>query len=262
MKKKTQKNNHYLLKNLLAMVVGVFFLLLLSVILLDLYTRQGKEIEVPDFTSMSVAEAEELAARAGLTVSVVDSVYLKQVRRGVVFSQMPKAAAKVKQGRNVMLTINANSIRKVSVPSLVGFSVRQARAELASRNLVLRRIEYTPDMATNNVLGQKYRGETVAPGTMLAAGSGIDLVAGLNPDDCETCVPSLKGCKYQTAVDFIHDNSLNVGRVYFDSTVKTYADSVAAFVYSYSPSSSEEMVAMGSDVAISLTLDQNRISDK
>ena len=54
--------------------------------------------------------------------------------------------------------------KKVSMPNLVGYSMRQAKAELNSRGLSLGKLIYVSDIATNNVLKQIYRNREIRPG--------------------------------------------------------------------------------------------------
>ena len=154
-----------------------------------------------------------------------------------------------------MLTINAMNAKKVSVPNLVGYSMRQAKAELNARGLALGKLMYVNDIATNNVLKQFYKNREIRPGRQVESGSEIDLQVGLNPSDNLTYVPNVKGMKYLRAVDAVHDNSLNLGRVVFDKTVKNYSDSLNAVVYKQTPEASRSPLLMGSDVTIHLSLD-------
>ena len=94
--------------------------------------------------------------------------------RGNVREQNPKAGAEVKEGRRIQLVINAKTVQKVAVPNLIGYSARQAVAELNSRGLTLGQFIYVSDMATNNVLKQKYKGRDIASGTMVEAEAPID----------------------------------------------------------------------------------------
>jgi beta-lactam-binding protein with PASTA domain len=172
-----------------------------------------------------------------------------------VYSQNPKPGALVKKGRRIMLTINAMNAKKVSVPNLVGYSMRQAKAELNARGLALGKLMYVNDIATNNVLKQFYKNREIRPGRQVESGSEIDLQVGLNSSDNLTYVPNVKGMKYLRAVDAVHDNSLNLGRVVFDKTVKNYSDSLNAVVYKQTPEASRSPLLMGSDVTIHLSLD-------
>ena len=141
--------SNWIVKNLLLAAALILVLVLGASVLLNIGTRHGKEITVPDFTNRSVDEALRTAASVGVRVEVTDSVYVRKMGRGLVFSQVPKAGGKVKEGRRIMLTINSKTPKKVSMPDLVGLSMRQAKAELVSRGLTLGKLRYTPDIATN-----------------------------------------------------------------------------------------------------------------
>ena len=169
----------------------------------------------------------------------------------------------MKDGRRVVLTINAVNAKKVTVPDLVGLSMRQAKAELLSRGLVLNRLIYVQDMATNNVLRQLYGNREAEPGMMVESESPIDLVVGLNSSDNVTYVPDVTGLKNMSAVDAVHDHSLNVKRLRFDESVKDYDDSLNAMVYRQVPEPSDSLkVHMGDEVTLYLTMDQSLIPHK
>ena len=251
---------NWVVKNLLIAAALVLGRVLVVSICLSVFTRHGQEIAVPDMTQMSSEAAIQAAADLGLNARVTDSVYVRRAPMGVVFSQRPKPGSKVKSGRKIDLTINAVSPKMVPMPSLVGLSMRQAKAELSSRGLVLGKLMYVSDIATNNVLRQIYGGSEVEEGTLLESGSPVTLVVGLNKDDCVTYPPLVLGMKYQRAMDAIQEGSLNVGRTVFDSTVKDYADSLAAVVWQQRPAGVEPTaVRMGTEVSIWLTLDTSKV---
>ena len=246
---------NWIAKNLLGAVVFFAVLIIGATIALNVVTHHGQTIEVPDLTNMSAQEAAREASRHHLRTEVTDSIYVRRMNKGAVYSQNPKAGTMVKKGRRILLTTNAMRAKKVSMPNLVGYSMRQAKAELNSRGLALGKLIYVNDMATNNVLRQIYRNREIRPGVQIETGSSIDLQVGLNPETNMTYVPNVKGMKYMRAVDAIHDNSLNIGKVVFDKTVKNYSDSLEATVYKQSPSASKSPLLMGSDVTIHLSLD-------
>ena len=250
--------NHWIVKNVLLAIAFVLVLVTLASVLLSLGTQHNKQIEVPDFTNMTWSEARKAASDAGVRIVLADSVYVKRLKPGVVYLQTPGAGAQVKRGRRVRLTTNTTVPKEVLMPSLVGFSMRQAKAELARAGLNLGRLIYTRDIATNNVLRQQRGGVDIKPGTSLASGTTINLVLGLNPNDNITYVPKLLGKQYLPAVDQALESSLNIGRLHFDETVKTYADSVSAFVYQQRPAASEK-VRLGTEVTMSLTTDPAKL---
>ena len=259
MANKTGFFNNWIVKNLLLAVVLIAAIILGVNIILGIITQHGKEITVPDFTNMSVAEARSTAARSAVRVDVIDSVYVRRMQRGAVFTQTPAPGSKVKKGRRVLLTINTVVPKQVTMPNLVGYSMRQAKAELSSRGLALGRLIYVSDIATNNVLKQIYRNHEIPSGTQVESGAAIDLVVGLNSEDSRTYAPNTVGMKYIHAVDAVHDNSLNVTRLVFDSEVRDYNDSLNAVVYRQSPASVETPLTMGAGVALWLTLDPEKL---
>ena len=183
---KTQKKSffsNWIVRNLLIAVCIVAALLVGAMVFLNAVTQHGKEISVPDFSNMSVEDAEYAASQAGMRVEVTDSVFVKRMQRGAVYRQNPAPGAKVKKGRRIVLPINAVNAKKVTMPNLVGLSLRQAKAELLSRGLVLNRLVYVQDMATNNVLRQLRGNREIEPGTMIDSESEIDLGLGLNHMD-------------------------------------------------------------------------------
>ena len=247
--------SNWIVRNLIGAVVFFAVLLIAATVILGIITHHGQTIEVPDLTNMSVDNARHEASREDLRIEVIDSIYVRRMQKGAVYSQNPKAGTKVKKGRRIMLTINAMNAKKVSMPNLVGYSMRQAKAELNARGLALGKLIYVNDIATNNVLRQIYHNREIRPGRQIETGSEIDLQVGLNPSDNMTYVPNVKGMKYLRAVDAVHDNSLNLGKVVFDKTVKNYTDSLNATVYKQSPGASKSPLLMGSDVTIHLSMD-------
>lgn len=246
---------NWIVRNILGAAAFVLGLVLVVNIILAVFTQHGKTYPVPDMTNLSVKEAGAIAGKSGLRVEVADSVYVRRMKRGAVFSQNPKPGSEVKKGRKVSLTINSVLPKKVTMPSLVGFSMRQAKAELSSRGLNLGKLIYVNDMATNNVLRQLCHNRQIEPGTEIESGTPIDLVVGLNSTDNVTYIPDVIGLKYLRAVDAIQDNSLNVGGVLFAPEVLSYSDSLNAVVVRQSPSAETEApLPMGSSVTLYLDL--------
>jgi Uncharacterized protein conserved in bacteria len=256
--KKCLTDNIYI-KNILGIFIALLALVISSSIFLKVITHHGNKIEVPDFTNMTISEAKYNAGINNIRVLVIDSVYVRRMKKGAVYSQTPKPGSTVKKGRLIRLTINSITPKKIIMPNLVGVSMRQAHAELLSRGLNLGQLIYVNDIATNNVIRQLYNNKEIKPGMYINSGSNIDLVVGLNNFDNTTNVPDVIGMKYMRAVSAVHDYSLNVSRLVFDSSVRNYADSLDAVVYKQGPVASEIPVIMGSDVSLYLTVDAAKI---
>jgi beta-lactam-binding protein with PASTA domain len=246
----------------LAMAVALFaVLLVITQVSLKVITRHNQVIIVPDFTDLSVADAKIVAKRHHIRTEVTDSVYVKRMEKGHVFSQNPAPGSKVKKDRNIKLTINAHSTKMVKMPNLVGYSLRQAKAEILGSGLTMGRLMYREDLATNNVLDQFIAGRYVAPGTDVEAESPVDLLLGLSPDESDTYIPYLVGFTLPVAKENLFENSLNLGNVSYDETVQTYQDTLSAVVYQQNPTySAGAPVRMGTTINLKLTTSQAKIA--
>ena len=249
--------DNWIFKNLVGAVIFFAVLLIAAAVGLNVITRHGKTVTAPDFTNLTVPQAQALAQESHVGVKVVDSVFVKRLAAGVVYRQQPKAGATVKKGRSIFLTINSVVPRKVVMPNLYGYSVTEARAELKNRGLNLGKLNYVKDIATNTVLGQYCDGVELNAGDLVVNGSNIDLKVGVGKEDNVTTVPSVIGLKYVSAVDAIHDRFLNTGRVTFDKDIRTYADSVDAVVYKQDTPGATK--SLGAGVNIYLTLDPEKL---
>ena len=254
--------SNWITLNILGAIVLFALLIFGADIFLKTVTKHNQELSVPDLTGMTAAEAGQYLAARGMRSEVTDSVYIKRMERGVVYRQNPEPGSHVKKGRRILLTINAVNPKEVTMPNLVGYSMRQAKAELLSRGLNLGSLIYVEDIATNNVLKQLYLNREIKPGTEVESGTRIDLVLGLNKADDMTFVPYVTGMKYLTAVNTVQDNSLNIKNLIFDYTVSDYSDSINAVVYRQIPEISEDPLLMGTAVTLYLTTDTTKVPER
>lgn len=263
---KTQKKgffNHWIIRNLLICVVLIVVMIAGAILFLNLVTQHNRELVVPDFSNMTVPEAQAAASQAGMRVEVTDSVFVKRMKKGAVRDQNPSPGSKVKQGRRITLTINALNAKKVTMPNLVGLSLRQALAELQSRGLTPGKLIYVEDLATNNVLRQLRGNREIQPGESIESETVINLVLGLEPDaDNGTFIPDLIGKRYLNAVDLVRKQSLNIKTLRFDDSVKDYDDSLNAVVYRQTPEVSEIPVTIGDEVSLYFTVDPEKVPSK
>lgn len=172
------RQNKYLWVNLIAMVVVVFVLIFVVLKGLDIYTRHGEAVVVPDVKGMGVTEAEKLFSNKGLTCIVADSSYVKTLPAGSILEYNPSAGQKVKEGRTIYLTINALNIPLMTVPDVAdNSSLRQAEARLLASGFKLAQIQYVPG-EKDWVYGVKYKGRQLATGEKVPNGSTLTLMVG------------------------------------------------------------------------------------
>lgn len=258
---KKEKNNkwywNWISKQVYIIAATLLIVCVIVSYCLKLITRHSQELEVPSFIGMSVEQANKIANENNLKLEVTDSVHIPRVAKGSIFKQNPMPGSHVKKGRRIILTINALATKQVKMPSLVGYSLRQAQSELSAQQLKIGKLIYEEDIATNNVLSQLYKGRKIEAGRMIPTGSEIDLVLGLNSDDSGTIVPNLKGKTYQYVKEYLTDHSLNVGKMIFSKDIKTYSDSLEAIVYKQEPTpENHNRIEMGTPVSVWLSKDK------
>lgn len=169
---------HPIITNLLLIAACGVLLVVIAMFGLSIWTSHGQTQVVPDVRKMTVAEARSVLSGCNLQTEVVDSVYDSEVARGAVVEQVPPCGNRVKPGRTVYLTINALSPRQVTLPELVGCSIRQARASLESMGFKDIREVRVPSDYRDIVLAVKSMGITLRAGTKLPLTSAIVIEVG------------------------------------------------------------------------------------
>lgn len=252
-----------ILKHILLAGFSVLLLIFVMVTLLKFVTRHNQELSVPSFLNLTVEQAIAVANENELRLEVTDSVYINRMAPGAIFRQNPEPDSKVKKNRRILLTINAKQPKMISMPSLAGYSLRQARSELLSSRLTLGKLIYEDDIASNNVLGQLYKGREIEPGTKIPSESAIDLRLGINSADSTTYIPDLSSVPYRLVREKLAESSLNIKRAVFDSSVKDYADSLSACVYRQEPNGNDTIaVRLGTEVTVYLSKEKQPLKEK
>lgn len=218
----------------IALIVLILFLFVLS---LNWITKHGESSTVPAVTGKRLADAETLVEQKGFELVVQDSVYYDSLPPGQILRQVPEADEVVKVNRTVYVTINRFVAPDVEMPSLNGYSFRNA--EMVLRNLGLRIGDTTfrPDFAKNTVLEALFRGNAIKPGTKIKMGSTIDLVLGLGVSNEFIAVPDLVGMSFEEARALLDAQGVILGAVVANPGVR---DTANAFVYQQRPAQKTE----------------------
>lgn len=241
----------------LGLAVALAIILLLGTLVwLKIYTHHGQAITVPNLSGLTLDEVGDVTSSRRLRFQVIDSVFSTEMPRGTVLKQNPKANSRVKKNRKIFLTMNAVNMEMVTMPRLVGLSIRQARLALQNAGLELGDIEYRPDYAINNVLQQLHNDSVINEGTEITKGATIDLVLGMGLSKETTRVPDLVGILLEEAAGMIADYYLNIGAVTYDESMEDAEDSAQAFIWRQYPEFDEfKRMNMGMEVDIWVTVD-------
>ena len=172
------KANRFFWVNIIAMVVVAVLIVFGALKGLDIYTRHGQAVVVPDVKGMSVSEADKMFRDQGLTYVVSDSNYVKNKPSGIILDLNPSVGQKVKEGRTIYLTINTLSTPLCVVPDVAdNSSVRLAQAKLMAAGFKLtenRMVSGEKDW----VYGVIYQGRQLQIGDKAPIGATLSLMVG------------------------------------------------------------------------------------
>lgn len=157
---------------------GVFVAVLITLTYfgLDYYTRHGDGIIVPSVLKMKPFEAEEKLSSLDLRMKIIDTVYIDNMKPGVIVEQLPSADEDVKTGRVIYVTVNATSRPRVSMPKLTDCSLNLAKALIKNAGLVLGTVskEYA-EYGNNLVTSQRVGGRSIEAGEKVLKGTVVDI---------------------------------------------------------------------------------------
>lgn len=166
--------------HLLAAIVLTLVLMAVVVLLLRLFTRHGREFEMPSFVGQSAESLTQRGRSEGFVFIVNEHLYEEGKTPGTVLKQDPAAGEKVKRGRKVYLTVATDVPPTIKMPELHDVSLRQAQIMLEAQGLVLANVIEKPSPYENAVLEVLYKGHAIAAGTDIKMGEKITLVVGKN----------------------------------------------------------------------------------
>lgn len=267
MKKKIDQGLEWLKKHpLLYTLTKIALILLIMAIsahlLMLLGTRHGARRQVPELTGIPLHEAERLARKNDLELIVNDSLFVPIYEGGIVLDQLPEPQVSVKPGRKVYITINAFSHKMVQAPYVAGRSLRQAKNMLEIAGLEIDRLVYRPDMATNYVLEEYYRGEKIAEGSQLMAeaGSGVTLYVGVGESETTAIVPLVVGDALREAKSRLWESGFNLGSVAYEQEVDLLTRKDAR-VIAQSPAPGTPL-QLGREITLRLSLDEEAVAER
>lgn len=248
-------------------LIFVFGLLLLVTLYfgLNLGTRHGNVIKVPNLLGMNIEDARREARDMELNIIVRDSIFDINLPGGTIVDQLPRTSSvrdvTVKPGRKIYVTTNAYNRRMVDVPYVAKQTLRQALNQLQRSSLTIDKLIYEADMtSTDYVLRESIDGEDITPTSSIkmAVGTGVTLTVSYRSDEQHTTVPLLVGLNLQQAKNSLWDSGLNVGKIVYDESVEDLISRRTTRVYKQSQPLGTSL-RRGSEVTLYLSCDMELV---
>ncbi len=248
----------FVLKNILIAIAGLVALVWITLIGIDFYTNHGEVEIVPDLRGTYIEEAQNILAKKGLTVQVIDSVYVRDKKLGTIIDQNPAPNSTVKSNRPIYITINSRLVRQVTLPDVSDVSYRQADAMLQAIGLSVSSVEYAPSDYKDLVSEVKYRGRSILPGTRIPEGSSVVLVVGSGEGFPDAEIPNLKGMTLTEATDEVTLKQFAIGAVEYDVQPDGNEDDYV--VYRQRPSATT-IIQVGTKIDVYLSKNKQRMKE-
>jgi len=141
-------------------------------------TNHGQQIAVPDLSKMSVLQVNDTLQELGLRSEIMDSAnYNPQYPTYSVIEQVPRPGHMVKQDRKIYLALNPSGYVKISIPEVIGRTLRQGRPTLLAVGFKIGTVT-TKAHISDQVLELRHKGIKLATGDKLQKTSLIDIVVG------------------------------------------------------------------------------------
>jgi len=255
-------SSHFLLRNVIMAICFVIVALFTINIALNVYTRHGQKIRVPELEGKTVNQARELCNENNLQIIVIDSLYIPKVPKGAILDQSPNANTSVKSGRKIFVTINASKPRTERIPYVVGYSLRQAKNMLENKGFEVKKLIYKNDIATNNILKMSYNGINIKQENIIDAelGQKITLTVGRNYSSPLPMIPKVIGLTLREAKSRLWETGLNIGAIKTDN--KTVKNDELDYAKVYRQIPNQQMRAQyGGKVTLYLTNNMTLIVD-
>jgi serine/threonine-protein kinase len=200
---------YYLFGLILSGIIAVF---LFNYVILPIYINQKNIITIPSYEGLTIDESQALAEQNKIQITVVDTVYSNDLSPNLIIEQFPKAGKKVKKGRIVKVKITQWN-EKISIPDLVGKTLRSAQIELDQLGVEVDSVYYAFNANFDKGL---VSWQYPTPKDSLRKGFGIRLEVsqGSNPIDLVP-VPDLQGLFLSEAVEKISESNLITGKIKF-----------------------------------------------
>lgn len=149
-----------------------------TLIFLSSYTGHDEYIPVPDIRGKLIEDVVQSSFYSDFRFILLDSVFDPELPPGTILYQDPWVDTRVKQNRQIYVTISSSTPDKVTMPDLKFLTLRQAESMLESYGLKMGNLFYTPAFDENAIQQQLFNDQPIEPGEKIYKGSVIDLVVG------------------------------------------------------------------------------------
>ncbi len=196
---------------LVLLVSFLFIFVLMDLMVMPLYTRQGSERIVPDVRGLSKDAAVLALDSAGFMTIVETAKLAVRVMSDCVLEQRPLGGTLAKPGRKVHI-VPALPAAPDKMPDLVGLDLRDAQLRCKNAGLVSGETEVSYGFSENTPHGRVIS-QRPAAGETVEAGSTVKLTVSLGRQPDRFLVPNLVDQPLSEVRVLLREAGLKLGKV-------------------------------------------------
>lgn len=172
-------------------------------------SRQSEtQIRMPSVLDIPEESAVVRLEKLGLHVSIKERVFDEEIIAGNIIKQSIEPNLLVNQGQNVELTVSKGK-KLIKVPRIVGFTLDSVEKLIRDYGFEIGvKTNEVNDAPVNTVIKQLPEANE-----MVEAGTKIDIVVSLGPQEKKVTVPKLEGLSQSTAISTISSSGLVLGTI-------------------------------------------------
>lgn len=250
----------FFIRNFAGMIGVILFLFLMTNWWLKCYTDHGEVVSLPEFTGMSLTNAQSIADKHDFKFVVMDSSWRSDKPKGIILLQDPKPNSPVKENRTIYITTTKYTPDTVSLASFqeYEYNFTNYNRYLINKNIVgiVKERIFDSRQDNNSILHFNHEGNKVTDKELRGKGYAVSMEDTLyftvtERTSLSVSIPNLVCMKYDPAEFLISSSNLEVGEIHLDASV---TDKTNAYVWRQVPAfRARRVVPVGSQVELYLT---------
>ena len=157
--------------------------------------KEGREIEViismgadlltvPSLIGLTTSEAEISLLNEGFSKGAMEGIYDDRFAKGLVISHNPAAGSKEAKGTKINIMYSKGKTpERITMPSLIGLSLQEAKNKLTENNLVLGTVG---NQSSNEYFSDQIVAQDTEPGVLIDEESTVNLTLSTGPGPVAT----------------------------------------------------------------------------
>lgn len=158
-------------------------------------SKGSGDLTVPDLTGLTVDQAKQRLKDMGLVLGKITTQEDTSKPDGTILSQSPSGDSKINKGQIVDVVVNKLSPKKVSVPNLIGMTLKEARDVLSSLEISLATVNGSAD--EKSIVTD----QSIGAGKEVEQGSAITLTTKAEQSSKDSSSSSSSGNRTKGTVD-------------------------------------------------------------